>query len=252
MSGEIDFVRSGLLPESDDVRITVARLNQMITGLNARLAANSVSERELADDAIGPGKLAPEAVGYEHLASGAVGRRNVRPGTVGRNELAQGAVETGAIADGAVSEQKLAFNPFAKWEHGYSFTQQSITATNVFTDVAGLSVTISPSTAESRVLLHAVVHLTLESSEGDPFVLVRFERNGNPVTFTVQANAYYHGTDSVSIPVLFVDQPGSADPQIYKVQVYLPYLLGIKAEINKLAGAAGTATCCWFVAQVLL
>ena len=110
------------------------------------------------------------------------------------------------------------------------FTANSPAAT--YTNITGLTVTITPSSATSKVLLIAQVVVSTRSTVGDTLNL-RFG-GGNATTYVgdaagsriqavfgnVQANAEWAETTS-SYPMMFLDSPETTSPVTYSVQYHI-------------------------------
>jgi hypothetical protein len=111
-------------------------------------------------------------------------------------------------------------------------TDTSSTSSSTFSTISGLSVTITPSTDTSRILLLAQVNLSHSESGGNPS-LTRIRLSGG------NAATYIGGTDGnrstvaaalssyidlpnnfalFSTPVIFLDSPGTASAVTYELQ----------------------------------
>jgi len=95
-----------------------------------------------------------------------------------------------------------------------------------FTDVTGLSVSITPSAASSKVLLFATVQGSLASGSGDGvFRLVRGSTAIAEGTSGTILNGYAQVNQSTSqqmysLAITFQDSPATTSATTYKVQVY--------------------------------
>ena len=111
-----------------------------------------------------------------------------------------------------------------------TFTTSSPTAT--YTDITGLTATITPSSATSKVLLIAQVVVSTSDTAGDTLNL-RFG-GGNATTYVggaagsriqsvfgnVEVNAEWAGTTS-SYPMVFLDSPATTSAVTYSVQYHI-------------------------------
>ena len=104
------------------------------------------------------------------------------------------------------------------------------TAVATWTDITGLSVTITPSTNTKKILLMANVSIGVNN---DVFPLLRFVRNSTAVGIADTAGSrtlatsgrYFNigGTGTLTngtIPMLFIDSPATTSSITYKIQVY--------------------------------
>jgi hypothetical protein len=103
------------------------------------------------------------------------------------------------------------------------------TNTNQWTDIPGISVSITTTSAANKVVIHAVINGCVRSY----FSGLRLVRNtstylglgsGGPTNFTaVTCGGFPYSFDGVTPGViLYVDTPGTASTYTYKVQVIVP------------------------------
>jgi len=253
MSGEINLQLNGLIPEDEDVRVSIARLNRLVTGIVARMAEGSVSSRELADEAISGAKIPAGAIEDYHLAAQAVRKRHLAAWSVGKDAIEPGAVETQSLADNAVTLSKIAFPITPQVMQGLSVGYQLIDTHSTWTDITGLSVTITPASAASKFLLSAVVGLAVEMNDETEYALLRFMRNDTKIPTSNVATAFYLGTDSVTVPMQFLDEPATAAAITYKVQAYVPYAsVFSKLHINGMLKNTTATGCCSLVVREII
>jgi len=143
MSGEINIERNGLFGDDEVVVLTRARLNQLITGITARMAAASVTAREIADGSISAAKLAE--------------------GLISTDMLADLAVTTAKLSAGAVTREKLSSVVIPQIGEVYTSGAQTLTAGAGLADVTDLSITLTPRSLNSRFLLMAKLPATSAS-----------------------------------------------------------------------------------------
>ena len=93
-------------------------------------------------------------------------------------------------------------------------------ATTTYTDVTSLSLSITPSSTSSKILLMANIAVDIEHDEG---VGIRFLRDATNIYTTTQTYAIYNsGTvgDEIMItsPFVYLDSPSTTSSITYKVQ----------------------------------
>ena len=100
--------------------------------------------------------------------------------------------------------------------------------TNTFTDVTGLSLTITPASSSSKFLLNCGLQFRLRASNSvnQPNFAVRFERGGSSVfstnnyTFGMDVPGTQSGTFLMGIaPMAYMDSPNTASQIVYTVAV---------------------------------
>lgn len=99
-----------------------------------------------------------------------------------------------------------------------TFTMSSTT----FTDITGMSATITPLFATSRILV--MVNCTVQTGLGNPLIrLVRGSTNiclGNAAgTNRQQATTGVYGADGRNLSFHFIDSPSTTSPTTYKLQM---------------------------------
>lgn len=228
--------------------VTAAALSALVAGVTAQVDEQAIGIVELADGSIPAAKLDPDIesqlglndgdvttakLGTACLSADGAGRLKMADGFVTEGKLANGAVVEAKIKDGAVTAAKLANSVVTA-------NVQSVVVTNAFTlslgawrDVTGLSVTITPRSASSKLWLMAMVH----GSSGDynSFGL-QFVVNGVAVgigdavgsrvrcggvlapSVSYSGSDYSGGTASMS----FLHAHGVTTPVTVKVQAYHP------------------------------
>ena len=186
MSGTVT-VSTGALSGSV---LTAAELNALVAGVTAQVDEQAVGIVELADGSIPAAKLEPAIQEQLGIADGSVttaklaanvltadaeGRGKMADGFVSADELGAGAVTELKIKDGAVTAEKLAdavvTANVAYAEIGNAFTLSS----GAWRDVTGLSVSLTPRSASSNILLMAMV---TGGMSGLDSAALRFEQGG--------------------------------------------------------------------------
>lgn len=123
-------------------------------------------------------------------------------------------------------------------------TDTFTTSSSVFIDVPNLSVTITPSSATSKILIIGSVSCgATGGSEGDR---LRFTRNGTVLTVgdaagtRTQCHSMGAARDSnviETVPMCLLDSPGTTSALTYKIQT-MPYSSAYPSYINMTEGNA--------------
>jgi hypothetical protein len=218
--------------------MTAAELAALVAGVTAQVDEQAIGIVELANGSIPAAKLDPAIESQLGLDDGAVttaklgtaclsadgaGRLKMADGFVTAAEIAAGAVVEAKIKDGAVTAGKLAdavvTANFAYAEIGNAFTLSA----GAWRDVTGLSVTITPRSAGSNILLMAMV--TGGSNSYDS-VALRFEKGGAAIGVGASAGSRTRCGAAVSGVTLaaacwsFVYAHGVTTALTFKVQAY--------------------------------
>lgn len=108
-----------------------------------------------------------------------------------------------------------------------SKTDTFSTSSGSWTDVTGLSLTITPSSSSSKILLFATVQQVNQSSTGSTFRLVRdstaigIATSGSNRTAGSGSEAYTGRTDNyLSSTTNYLDSPATTSAITYKIQVF--------------------------------
>jgi hypothetical protein len=121
------------------------------------------------------------------------------------------------------------------------------TSSTSYTDVTGMSVTITPSSADSKVLVVATLSL---GRNGDTEIYVQLLRGSTPIAIGDTAGdrtratfmSYNGGTSASSqsdtLPVYFLDSPGVGTATTYKLQMRVGASTGF---VNRNGGDADAA-----------
>ena len=101
-------------------------------------------------------------------------------------------------------------------------TDTFTTTSTSFTDVTGLSVTITPSSASSRILVFASVAAMMQSAQQAYFNLVRDSTTlsvGDAAGSRVRASKQViGGSTNETLPIIEIDSPATTSPVTYKMQ----------------------------------
>ena len=126
-----------------------------------------------------------------------------------------------------------------------TFTQTS------FTDLTGLAVSITPTRADSKVLIMVNIHATSNSTTQAYFRIFRTSDNtavcvgdaaGSRVQATMGTNYYYQSNAVLSCSMNFLDSPATTSNFTYKIQTRTQGAGGIyvnRAVTDSNAGTAG-------------
>lgn len=145
---------------------------------------------------------------------------------INTNSIANGAVVAADLADGAVTRAKIGYA-------GAVLQVVSATKTDVFTttntswvDITGLSVTITPSSATSRILVMA--NLQIDNATTGQGIYFRFVRNSTPIAIgdssgnrggtTNMSQAASGGRTTTPMNGSFLDSPATTSATTYKCQ----------------------------------
>jgi len=150
-------------------------------------------------------------------------------GTNGVSAVQAGAVESGDLASGAIGSGDL---PAGSVIQVVSATKTDTASTSTeitagFTDITGLSVSITPTAISSKIL---VIASCAVGSNANPFVYIRLTRgatgifvgNSAGVRPSVSGMAFPGGDSNgaiVSIPISFLDSPSTTSATTYKLQI---------------------------------
>ncbi len=143
---------------------------------------------------------------------------------------------------------------------------QSTTKTNVFTttsttfvDVTGLSVSITPTSATSRILVMAYYVLSNANGTANYYAFSRVMRDATPLFVGDASGSRLQATSQSSIPtsaasfptgVSFVDSPATTSTITYKIQVASES--GGTAELGAMGGDANQTNFARFPSSITL
>ena len=149
------------------------------------------------------------------------------------NSIANDAVVTADIANGAVTSAKMASGA-ARSNFGAGAVLQVVSTpkTNIFTttstsfvDVTGMSLSITPSSASSRIMI--ICGLSLGATAGVMGAFPRLMRDSTPIFIPdadgsgIQAAAMFEVGSACTFPVAinFLDSPNTTSAITYKIQL---------------------------------
>jgi len=211
MSGEINVETNGLFGDEEPVLLTRSRLNQLVTGLVMRIAANAITSREIADGSVSLAKLSGLSISTAML-----------------EDLAVTAPKIGA---GAITREKLSSLVLPQISEVSNTEEQTLTAGVQYADVNNLSVSFTPMSANSKFLV--ICKLCASCSSGGKLsagVVVGSSLNPPTVISRISIAASSDGT--LTFFNLYIPQTGSAVS--YKVQA--------AATTNNIVLAAGESS----------
>jgi hypothetical protein len=133
-------------------------------------------------------------------------------------------ITTGLIASGAITKSILPTGSVLQVLSATkldAFTTSSTTAV----DVTGLSVSITPTSASSKILVLSQIWGTGTADTGFYVNLVRDSTNLNISTAGSNINttiSSYFGNESLwsTIPIMFLDSPATTSSRTYKIQIF--------------------------------
>jgi hypothetical protein len=244
MGGTVTLTQGFTLPAGE--ALTTSKINRLAAELTARVDEGAVGTTELADGSIPIEKLDASlqtqvgvedgSIGTAKLAAGclsadATGRAKMADGFVTADELADGAVVEGKIGAAAVTAGKLATGIATSNAVGVAITNAFTLASGAWRDITGLTVTITPSSASSKILILAMVHGSTDGYNAMGLKLVRGvtdigigDEVGNRLRVSgvvVPDRMYAAGdTGGGNGSIVFLDSPGTTSACVYKVQAY--------------------------------
>jgi hypothetical protein len=98
-------------------------------------------------------------------------------------------------------------------------TSAFTTSSTSFVDITGLSVTITPRSVNSKILVLSQLGTTMNPTGELRLQLVRASTAINIGTYTAVVNTYTGTTDVRNIPIMFLDSPATTSATTYKVQM---------------------------------
>jgi hypothetical protein len=183
------------------------------------------------DGTVTTAKIVDGAVTTAKIASGAA-VSNIGTGGITATELASNAVTTVKILDANVTAAKLASGA-ARSNFGAGAVLQVVSTTkidtfsttsNTYVDVTGLNVSITPSSASSKILITGLVNFAASGDVG-LFRLVRDSTAicvgtaaGSRVAATAQMRNSTDAADADAASVNFLDSPATTSAVTYKIQ----------------------------------
>lgn len=211
MLGSADYTASNGLTVVLAIGATVGDLVEVISFsvssvLNAiQNGSGTVSTTNLADSSVTTAKIADSAITTAKIAAGAVVAAD--------------------LADGAVTRSKMGYAGAVLQVISAAKTDPFSTTSTSFVDVTGLSVTITPTSTASRILIIAGV--SLGATAGVYAAFPRLARNGTGIFVNdaagsrVRAAAMFEVGNATTFPVAinFLDSPSTTSATTYNVQL---------------------------------
>jgi hypothetical protein len=264
MSGEVDVTAGYEFDEDAGEVLDLAKLNRLVRDLIARVQAGAIGAREIADGSITADKLDSQfeqqialpdgSVTAAKLASAAVIAAKIDDDAVtaakinadvagdglGQNAVSGAlevkvddatigiATDTLAVKDGGVTLAKLASAARPNVVQAVvTTTPIVVSALASWTDIAGMSVAITPSSTASKVLVTVCVAVYVEYLAALVEGALRLVRGSTTIAVnaggTIPASCYCGGgaSDNNRYTIQFLDSPASAAATTYKLQGYL-------------------------------
>jgi len=140
-------------------KLATLNTGQLLVG-NAGTPTAATLSGDATIDASGALTLGSGVVEAGMLATDSVGASAISANAVGASELADDAVDTAAIVDGAVTSAKLASEARGKVLQVVFASTDATTFTHnqdTFTDITGVSASITPSSTSSRILIEVSI-----------------------------------------------------------------------------------------------
>lgn len=140
-------------------KLATLNTGQLLVG-NAGTPTAATLSGDATIDASGALTLGSGVVEAGMLATDSVGASAISENAVGASELADDAVDTAAIVDGAVTSAKLASEARGKVLQVVFASTDATTFTHnqdTFTDITGVSASITPSSTSSRILIEVSI-----------------------------------------------------------------------------------------------
>jgi len=104
-------------------------------------------------------------------------------------------------------------------------TDTSSTTSTFYSDISGLSVTLTPSSSSSKFLLSGAAGLSVSTTSGGPYALVQLARDGTPIGSSSSAtpnsgmaNPQSGTREFYTVSWAYVDSPNTTSPVTYTVQ----------------------------------
>jgi hypothetical protein len=191
------------------------------------------------DGSVTAGKIGTSAVTAAKIGSGAVGSSAIATGAVGASEIAANSVTVAQMSRAGTSGQVLTSagtGSDAAWSDVAAGgkilqvvqtvkTDETTTTSTSFVDISGMTVSITPSAATSKVLLF----VTLNVNGGDLYMInIRLMRDSTEIFIGDQAatnrarSTFVHrikdSQSSLAHSGQFLDSPATTSAITYKVQ----------------------------------
>ena len=124
----------------------------------------------------------------------------------------------GIVANAGISTTKLGAGAIRQVSSIVSTAVGQTLATTTYTDLTSLTLSITPSSTSSKILLISNINCELGNDEGFG---IRFLRDGTNIFTTTQQYAAYLGHNILiytNAPFVFIDSPSTTSAITYKVQ----------------------------------
>ena len=234
--GFINVYRNGVLLGSADytasngttvVLATGATVGDLVTVESFQVSSVVNAIQNTAGSVSGT-NIATDAVTTTKIADGAITTAKIAAGAVIEADLANSAVTTAKIADGAVTRAKMGYAGAVLQVVQVVKTDATTVSGSVWNDVSGLSVSITPTSATSRILVMCDIKYAGVASAS--IARSRLLRGSTPIYLGDAASnrpqasgaQHYYGDQTVYIGpsgIVFLDSPATTSNTTYKIQV---------------------------------
>jgi hypothetical protein len=123
----------------------------------------------------------------------------------------------GIVANAGISTTKLGTGAIRQVSSVATTSGTQSIATTTYTDVTSLSLSITPSSASSKILLISNINVSLGSDRG---IGLRFLKDATNIYTTTQQYALYSQSTTIYLtsPFVYLDSPSTTSAITYKVQ----------------------------------
>ena len=235
MAGQI--IISNIKTDSDNAFSILANTGAVIfsanlaSGITTGIADGTITNAKLAGS-ISNDKLAGSITG-DKITVGTLAGNVFTANTITGDKIGQNSISSNNIVSVNASVASVGTLPTARLPAGSVLQVVSNTKTNFFTttstsfvDVTGLSLSITPTSATSKILLIVTSYQSSSSTSGlTVYNLVRNSTNiatpaNTGLSFSASAGNYTGASDNIfPFTISFLDSPATTSATTYKVQV---------------------------------
>ena len=158
-------------------------------------------------------------------------------GDTGIDKITDGSIVTADFASGAITGSILPAGSILQVVQDTK-TDTFTTSSTSFVDVTGLSVSITPSSASSKILIFANLNWNIYNGHGsarlyrDAVSIAKGDSAGSRIRST------WHNSDSaqpdiVSASMVWLDEPATTSATTYKIAVAVPYSGTYTVAVNR-------------------
>lgn len=166
----------------------------------------------------------------EQIGDGVITTADLADGLITTAKIAAGAVVADDIANGAVTRAKMGYAGAVLQVVTATKSDNFSTTSTSFTDVTGLSVSITPSSTASRILV--IANLFVGTTSGNFFTIGQVVRDSTALAINTGSSGGWNGwansgsltsgNDNRSVVhngVTYLDSPNTTSATTYKIQV---------------------------------